>query len=237
MQDLIQQGLDAVDLEVLGEEAVAGKNAWKVKVTPKAETELPFEGVVSALMWVDTDLALPLKLDVDGSDLGSGSVEVQSLEHNPGLSPDIFTFTIPEGATVIDAADVIAEHQQEAASTIDEAQAAVSFTVQAPSTLPVGFSLVEVRMLGKDAVVQNYTSADQQISLVQSANPELGNDLRMPANAVREQITVHGQPAELITLSGERNGSMVRWAQNGVNLIATGNVSAEIIIAFAETVE
>jgi outer membrane lipoprotein-sorting protein len=232
LQDVIQQGLDAVDLKVLGEEQVAGKSTWKVSVAPKAETsaKLQLAGVIDGTMWVDEQLALPLKLALDAGDLGSGSLEVRTIEVNSGLSADLFSFTPPAGATIVQAADLAAKMAPKAA-TLDEARTSVSFTLREPSYLPAGLALSEVRVIGTSTVILNYTGGSASISLVQS-NGDVGNDRQPPAGSNTTQVTVHGQPATLITAEGQ--GSLLSWQEGGIKTLIAGTLSGDEAIKVAE---
>ncbi len=232
LQDVIQQGLDAVNLEVLGEEQVAGKPTWKVKVTPSAETSsnLKLDGVIEGMLWVDTELAMPLKLTLDASDFGNGSVEVRSIEVNAGMSADLFTFTPPADATVLQAADLIAEMGPKQA-TLDEARTSVSFTLREPSYLPADMLLVEVRVVGTDTVIMNYKSESSSMSLVQG-NGDMQDDREPPAGSNVQQITVRGQPATLITAEGQ--GSLLTWKEDGVTLLIAGKVTGDEAVQVAE---
>ncbi|MEI7769742.1 MAG: DUF4367 domain-containing protein [Chloroflexales bacterium] len=232
LQDVVQKGLDAVDLKVLGEEQVAGKNAWKVTVTPKPETssKLNLAGVIEGTMWVDEALAMPLKLSVDASDFGSGAVEVRAIELNAGLSADLFSYTPPAGAKVVQAADLAAQMAPKAA-TLDEARSSVSFTLREPGYLPAGLALVEVRVVGTDTVILNYNGGGASMSLVQS-NGDVGNDREPPAGSDTQQITVRGQPATLIT--GDGQGSLLRWAEGGIRTVIAGTLSGDEAVKVAE---
>lgn len=233
LQDLVQQGLDAVDLEVLGSEQVAGKNTWKVKVTPKPDTsaQLQLDGVIEGTMWVDEELALPLKLFIDASDFGQGTLEVQQIELNTGLSDDLFTFVPPDGAEIIDAAE-LAREMQPRPVTIEEARTSVSFTLLEPTALPAGLALVEVRVSGTSTVILNYGGEGGSLSLVQS-NDDVGSDREPPAGSSVQEVTVRGQPGTLIVGPGGQ-GSLLRWTEGGIRYVIAGTISADDALLVAE---
>jgi outer membrane lipoprotein-sorting protein len=236
LQDLVQQGLDAVNLEVLGEEQVAGKNTWKVLVTPKPETtaQLRLDSLIQGTLWVDEELALPLKLSLDASDFGQGNVEVQSIELNSGLSADLFTFTPPAGAEIIQAADLAAQMQPRA-TTLDEARTSVSFALREPTYLPAGLTLVEVRTVGTTTVILNYAGAGASLSIVQS-NEDVGGDREPPAGSTVSEVTVDGVPATLIE-GADGQGSLLRWEANGVRYVVAGTLSGAEAVQVAEGLE
>jgi outer membrane lipoprotein-sorting protein len=235
LQDMLQRGMSALNVEVQGEEQVAGVNAWKLKLTPKADTQqqLQLDGIVEATMWVDEARALPLKLAIDAKDMGKGTVEVRSIETNTGLADDLFTFTPPDGATVTQVADIAAQAAPRAA-TLEEARSQVSFTLLAPGNLPQGTTLTAVQLVGDKTVIQNYGGGALSFSLVQSAE-DMGRDRQPPAGSQVQEITVRGQPATLITGSGSEQGSLLRWEENGVRIIIAGTLSADDARAVAES--
>ncbi len=234
LTDLLAQGLDAVDLEVLGTEQVAGKETWKVRVTPKAETSarLRLDGIIEGTLWVDTELALPLKLALDASDFGSGTVEVQLLETNQPIDPARFSFTPPAGATVVQAEELAARMGAPAAATLDEARSAVSFTLREPGYLPAGMALVEVRVVGTSTVILNYAGEAGSVSVVQS-NEDVGRDREPPAGSQEREVSVGGLPATLIT-GADGQGSLLRWEDGGVRYVVAGTISGDEAIQIAE---
>ncbi len=234
LQDLIAQGLDAVQLEVLGAETVAGKNTWKVKVTPQPATrEQPgLNGLVEGFLWVDEELALPLKATFDASDFGRGSVEALSLETNTGLSTDLFRFTPPAGATVVPVEELAARTKSSVAS-LDEARAAVSFPLREPAYLPPGMVLVEVRVAGPGAVILNYASAGGSVSVVQGSEAP-GGDREPPAGSQTRAVTVRGTSGVLIT-GAAGQGSLLRWEEGGLRYIVAGAIGADEALKVAES--
>jgi outer membrane lipoprotein-sorting protein len=233
LTDLLGEGLDAVDLEVVGTEQVAGKSTWKVDVAPKAETstQLQLDGIIQGTMWVDEELALPLKLTLDASDLGQGTVEVREIETNTGLAADLFTFTPPAGAEVVQAADLIAASQPKAA-TVDEARTSVSFVMREPGYLPAGMALVEVRVVGTGTVILNYAGEGGSVSVVQS-NEEVGRDREPPAGSQVSEVQV-GDAAGTLIAGGDGQGSLLRWEEGGVRYVIAGTLSPDEALKVAE---
>jgi outer membrane lipoprotein-sorting protein/predicted Fe-Mo cluster-binding NifX family protein len=233
LQDVISEGLDALDLEVVGVEQVAGKDAWKVNFTPKAETtaQLQLDGVINGTMWVDETLALPLKLTLDASDFGQGAAEVRSIETNTGLSADLFTFTPPADATIVDAAE-LADQMEPKAVTLDEARSVVSFALREPSYLPAGMALVEVRVIGSSTVILNYAGDGSSVSVVQS-NEDVGQDREPPAGSQVQEVPVGDAVGTLIT-GADGEGALLRWEQDGVRFVVAGTLSADEALKVAE---
>lgn len=236
LQRIVGEGLDALELTVVGEEQVAGKPTWKVDFTPKAETsaQLQLDGVIEGSMWVDEALAIPLKLTLDASDFGQGSVEVRNIETNTGLSAELFRFTPPPGAEVVQAAELVSRLQPRA-STLEEARTDVSFALREPGYLPAGMSLVEVRVIGTGTVILNYTGESGSVSVVQS-NEEVGRDREPPAGSEVRTVAVGGATGTLIT-GGDGQGSLLRWEQDGIRYVVAGTISSDEALRVAEGLE
>ncbi|GAB4434589.1 MAG: outer membrane lipoprotein-sorting protein [Chloroflexi bacterium OHK40] len=236
LQRIVGEGLDALELTVVGEDQIAGKPTWKVDFTPKAETsaQLQLDGVIEGSMWVDEALAIPLKLTLDASDFGQGSVEVRNIETNTGLSAELFRFTPPPGAEVVQAAELVSRLQPRA-STLEEARTAVSFALREPGYLPAGMSLVEVRVIGTGTVILNYTGESGSVSVVQS-NEEVGRDREPPAGSEVRTVAVGGATGTLIT-GGDGQGSLLRWEQDGIRYVVAGTISSDEALRVAEGLE
>lgn len=198
-EDMLQRGLDAFDIEVLGEEQIAGQNTWKLRLTPASDTQqqLQLDRVVQVTMWVDEELALPLRIDVDASDMGRALFEVRSLDIDSDLSADLFTFTVPEGAEVVNVAELAAQMRPRSLS-LEEAAAEVDFVLLSPADLPLDATLVDVQVIGDKMVIQNYVGSQVTFSIVQSGD-EVGAERQPPIGSEVQTITVRDQEATLIT--------------------------------------
>jgi hypothetical protein len=120
-------------------------------------------------------------------------------------------------------------------STIDEARAAVSFTLLTPTTLPTDVALVEVSVQGDSTVIQNYAGGVTTLSLVQSTRPT-GGDREPPAGSNVEAVTVRGVMGELIT-SSDGASSLLRWEENGVRIVVAGTIDGATALEVAEGLE
>lgn len=234
LRDLLGRGLEAVDLEVLGAEQVAGRSAWKVRVTPKPETQaqLPLQGVVEGTLWVDTELALPLKVALDAADFGQGVVEVRQIETNIGIGADRFSFTPPPGAKVAPIEELTAQKQVRRAASLEAARAAVGFTLREPGYLPDGMKLVEVQVIGDTTVIQNFAGSNGGLSLVQST-VDVGHDREPPVGSQVREVTVRGVAGRLIS-DANGQGSLLRWQEGDRRYVIAGTITAEEALRVAE---
>lgn len=238
LQDIVTRGLEAFDIELVGEDVVAGNTTWQLELSPTSDTEqqLQLDGLVEIYMWVDQERDLPLKMSVDASDMGQGSVEVQSITIDSGLPDDLFTFPIPEGAEVVDAADLAAQYQPQMV-TLDEARELVDFTLLTPTSLPGEATLVEVQVLQNQTVILNYVGSDVTISVVQSSR-DVGDGRQPPVGSEVRQVSVRGHDATLITGDGDQQGSLLSWQESDdVRMVIAGTLSGDEAVAVAESLE
>lgn len=225
MEGLIQRVLDACDVELLGEEEVAGTETYKLRLTPKEgeEQSLPVTG--TATLWVDKEQWIVLKAHFIAPNLGEGTVQVRSFELNPGLDDEIFTFEVPEGAQVINLEDERAQHM-----TLDEAVAQASFDLLTPDYVPDGAVLVDV-FKARDAFVLLYDLDGINFTVAQSLEP-----LPLGLPGAEEAATVRGIQATLIT-DEVLGASVLAWQENGINFAIAGRIGGDEAIKIAESLK
>jgi outer membrane lipoprotein-sorting protein len=227
LQYVIQEMLDASDLELVGEEQVAGQQAYKLTLSPKEGAEQEFlPGNGTATLWVDKEQWIVLKATYEASNLGQGSLEVHSYEMNPGLADDLVTFEIPEGAEVVDV-----EAQQPTFLTLEEAKAWPAFQVLVPDYVPQGTTLIQVFEV-QDTIVLGYNhSADASFTIMQG--PEL---IRQMPSGEAQDMEVRGQTATLI--SDEDLGfTFLNWVENEVTITIAGRIDLEEALQVAESMK
>lgn len=137
---------------VTGVEEVAGRLADVVELSPSScGFTLPGSDG-RAVIWVDQDTGLVLKMAQFGADHELSAVlEVTTLEINGAIADDRFTFTTPAGAQVRDRRDQplgmgTGFRLEPRLLSVDEARAMATFLVRAPSHVPPGFELQSVQL-------------------------------------------------------------------------------------------
>jgi outer membrane lipoprotein-sorting protein len=221
LESFIQSVLDASDVELIGEEEIAGAKTYKLILTPKEDEEQPLPITGTATLWVDKEQWIVLKAHLVAPNIGEGTMLVRSFELNPGLDDETFTFEVPEGVTVINAEDEQAQHM-----TLDEAEAQAGFDLLTPDYLPDGATLVDV-LEAKGAFVLLYHLEGASFTVVQSQD-ELPSE--MPTAG--ELVTVRGVQATLF--SDETLGaSFLTWHENGVHFAVTGRIDGDEAIKIA----
>jgi outer membrane lipoprotein-sorting protein len=240
MQEVLQQIIDGSNVTIENEsEAVAGRDTRKIKLTPKPETQqqLQLGSIIDTNLWIDKATDLPVKALIDAKDLGRVEATATTLDLNKNVADNVFTFTAPAGAEVINAAELAAKARPQV-TTLADARTQLSFNVLSPTSLPEGVQLDEVQVLNMrgETLVQNF-SGPVTFSVVQGKGELPGSD-QAPVGAQAQQVTVRGQQATLITGGGgAEQGSLLRWQENGVTVVVAGTLSAEQATAIAESLQ
>lgn len=227
LQDVIQEMLDVSDVELVGEETVTTRKAYKLTVRAKEDAgEMLFPGNGTATLWVDQEQWFVLKATYEAGAFGLASMEIQSFELNPGLLDDLFHLEVPEGATVREVQD-----QEPVPLTLDEAKAMADFSLLVPEYVPGDATLVEVLRVG-DSFVLHYDHSPQVSFTVMQ-----GRDVTSPLPlAQMRDLTVRGQTAYAV--AGE-NGSnaFLFWTEDGVTITVAGNISLDQAAEIAESLK
>jgi outer membrane lipoprotein-sorting protein len=228
MEEGIQWAMDNFDVKLAGEEELNGVATYKLEFTPKEgeDYSLPIPADAKATLWVEKERWIALQAHVDGSSFGEGWVRVRSFEFNTGLDDALFQFEIPEGAKVIDVADMQPTHL-----TLDEAEAQAGFDLLVPSYEPDGVTLIEVLQVG-EAFVLRYDHSTTSFTIVQGDLPE---PMRETPDGESTAVTVRGQTAALVT-DGAGN-SFLSWTEDGVAVAIAGHISADEIVKVAESLQ
>jgi len=227
LQDVIQQVLDVSDVELQGSETVAGRDAYKLLLTPKEGAEqqvLPGDGAVT--IWVDQEQWFILKATYEGGAFGQGGMEVVGFELNPGLDDGLFTFQVPEGAQV-----VVVDNQEPVPLTLDEAREQAGFPLLVPAYVPEGATLIEV-FQADDSIILRYNHS----TLVSFAIVQGTGLASLPPLGESQDITVRGQAATAI--SDEAGGnSFLYWTEEGITVTIAGHLSLTEAIKVAESLQ
>ncbi len=227
LQHMIQEMLDASNAELVGEEAVAGREAYKLTLSPKEGTKKQlFPGNGTATLWVDKEQWFVLKATYEAGNLGRGGMEVQSFELNSGLADDLFVFQVPEGAQVVDI-----EAQQTVHLSLEEAKAQAGFPLLVPEYLPEGAPLVDV--LKTDGSIILYYERAPQVAVSIIQGPSWTDSLPVGQS---QGVTVRGQNATAITDEAHGN-TFLYWTENDGVVIVAGKISLDEALKVAESLK
>jgi outer membrane lipoprotein-sorting protein len=228
MEEGIQWAMDNFDVKLAGEEELNGVATYKLEFTPKEgeDYSLPIPADAQATLWVEKDRWIVLQAHVDGGSFGEGWMRVRSFEFNTGLDDALFQFEIPEGAEVIDVADMQPTHL-----TLAEAEAQAGFDLLVPTYEPVGATLIEVLQVG-EAIVLRYDHSTTSFTVVQGNLPE---PMQQIPGGESAEVAVRGQTATLVT--DDAGNSFLSWTEDGVRVAIAGHISADEIVQVAESLQ
>ncbi len=224
-EDLIQQALDASEVELVGEEQVAGVATYKLEFTPREGDESVLPAGSTGTLWVDQQRWVVLQAHFIGEVFGEAWVRVRSFELNTGLTDAIFQFDIPEGAEVIEIEDL-----QPVPLTLDEARAQADFSLLVPAYVPEGVTLIDVFTLD-GAFLLRYDHSTVSFTIKQERASEVAET---PGGQTAE-VSVRGQKGALVT-DGLGN-SLLTWMEDEVVITIAGRISQEEILEVAESLQ
>ena len=227
--EAVAKFLEYFTAERNGQEQVAGSEAYRLRLVPIPE-QMPEEvraaggylnvfvrGLDSAFVGVEYAEGL----------LGSGSAVASTLEINEGIDPTVFAFQIPEGTEVLTLDDVEAMLPEEG-----EFAGEPEFTVLAPMYLPEGSELDETAVV-RGAAVERYSLADGEFYVAQGPAAAAAG---LFGEGVGAATTVRGVDGMLYTdEEGER--ILLTWEENGITYWVGGNLSGEMALSIAESLE
>ncbi len=224
LQNVIQAVLDVSDISLVGEESIAGREAYKLTVRSKEGADVQiFPGGGTATLWVDQGQWMVLRATYEAGAFGTGEMEIQSFELNTGLSDSLFDFEVPEGASTVEPSS-----EEPVALTLEEAGDLAPFPLLAPTYVPEGVTLVGVLQAGESYVLRYDHSPDVAFTVIQG--PELTGP---PPLGESQGISVRGQQATAITDEAGGN-TFLYWTEAGVTITIAGRISLDEAIAVAE---
>lgn len=117
---IVEDLLKSYDLKLLGEESIDNKKCYVIDAMP--------EGNMPKLkLWVDKEYWFPMKMEMDFGNFTS-IVEYRNLTFNSGLSDEIFEFSPPKNAKIVERTFELPEKL-----SIEGAQQRVNFTIIVPT--------------------------------------------------------------------------------------------------------
>jgi outer membrane lipoprotein-sorting protein len=226
VDEIVQRALDTSQIELAGEEDVAGKATYKLVLTPTQDEEAILPPGSTATLWVDQESWVVLQAHLQGEILGEGRMTVLSFELNPeDLADSLFQFEIPEGAQVVDIED-----KRPTPVTLDEARSQAGFALLAPGYVPAGVTLIDVLTMD-EAVILHYDHSDTSFTIIQGWSH---TDGEVPLGQ-KSEVAVRGGTADLIT-DGLGNSFLI-WTENDVTIAIAGHISQEEVLKVAESLQ
>jgi outer membrane lipoprotein-sorting protein len=224
VDEVIQRALDTSEVNLAGEEDVAGRKTYKLELTPTENEDAFLPAGSKATLWVDQEDWFVLQAEISGDLLGRGWMSVRSFELNTRLDEGLFQFDIPEGAQVTDMED-----KRPTPITLDEARA--GFPLLVPGYLPEGVTLIDVLAMG-EAIILRYDHSPISFTIIQGSGDDT---MPLPVGSQQSEVPVRGQTATLFSDGGSSN--LLTWTENGVVITIAGHISQDELLKVAESLQ
>ena len=211
-----------------GTEQVGSSRAYTIRLVPIPE-QMPEEvraagGFLN--VWIRANDTAPLGIEYAEGAIGSGKAVATTLELNDGVDNALFTFDIPAGAEVVNAAEMEFPDKTAVEPLPDDYEALV------PTDLPDGAALDESLVI-RGAAVQRYTMDDGSFSVAQGPAGAAPNTFGEDA---AEVVTVRGVDGRLFSdESGSR--TLLTWVENDVTFWIGGDLTVAQALAVAESLQ
>jgi outer membrane lipoprotein-sorting protein len=238
LQDLLTNTAAGYDVQMHDSEQIAGRATHVLQLTPREEGSIGMPGTPNRKkLWVDQETYLILKYEEEDDDYGHYRTwTYQSLTVNPDLSPDLFSFSPPAGAEVIDNQDETGPTGRLVRQQWQQVAASVSFPLFMFVTLPDSFEVVEGPVQDSNnpnRVVQRLRwqpDEEDTVTLIQEPGP-------LPdTSTLGERIVL---PGFVGYLKWNGNAKSITWEEQGtvITLIGRTGIDVTILARFHEHLE
>ena len=231
-EEAVAKLLEYFSAERAGSDVIGDTSVNTVRLVPIPE-QMPEEvraagGLLN--IWLRDGDSAPVGFEFIGSALGSGVIQATFLEINQGIDDDVFTFTIPDGATVINAADLELPDKD----ALEEAAAAEpDFALLSPTSLPDEATLRETTNVG-GAIVERYGLPNGRSFTVAQGRTAVN----LTPEEGGESVTVRGVPGMLYSEDGNgQSRTLLNWSEGEIQYWIGGDLTGEEALAIAESLQ
>lgn len=233
-REWVGQILNTNSISFGGIEEVAGRRTYKLNAVPKATSEAVSDNGGISTLWVDAETFYPLKLDLAMGPMHM-TMTTREVEYNPVVPPETFVLKAPPGAETSDV-----DLPQIETITVKDAQEKVTFDLLEAEAGATDFVLENTTvsaMLGTEGknisvVIQTYRAAAGTIN-VQQMPSAVGVDLAgaMLGGEGARAVDVGSREASLASLGIA--GLVLSWQEGETQIVLSGQVAEEDLLAFA----
>lgn len=229
--EAIDKLLQYVTAQRTGGENINGSNALIVRLVPIPE-EMPAEvraagGFVN--VWLRNSDGAPLGAELAESAAGYAKVMATTLDINQGIDAAVFTFAIPEGAEVIQIADL--ELPEKESVSAEAAAQAADIALLSPAKLPDSANLVDTAVI-RGAIVQQYSLPDGKSFTIAQGKRDAG----LTPKEGGESVTVRGLTGTVFASdAGDR--ALLAFSENGVQVWIGGDLTRTQALEIAESLQ
>ena len=228
-EEAVDKMLEYFTAERAGSDQISGTAVEQLRLIPIPE-QIPEEmrangGLLN--VWLRASDSAPMAAEYAGGAVGYAKATATVLELNQGVDPALFTFAIPEGAEVVNLADI----EPPADISAAEAETLAGFDVLSPAELPAAARLEGISEV-RGAIVQRYRLPDgERFTIAQGAAEAAGRQGDEGA-----AVTVRGVDGLLFEDEGGER-ALLSWSEGGVSFWVGGDVSAAEALSIAESLQ
>ena len=229
-EEAVAKLMEYFTAERAGSDVVGDTAVNTVRLIPISE-QMPEEvraagGLLN--IWLRDGDSAPVGIEYVGSALGAGTARATFLELNQGVDDAVFTFTIPEGALVIDAAELELPDK----NAFEEASAAEpDFALLAPTHLPAEATLRETTNV-RGAIVERYSLPNGRSFTIAQGRTAVN----LAPEEVGESVTVRNVAGTLYE-DAENGRTLLNWTDGDIQYWIGGDLTSDEALAIAESLQ
>ncbi len=227
IREILTEMMDSNNVVVKGKEKIAERNTVHLSLSPKeGQEEELFGGNYE--IWIDEETYMPLKMVVGGDDFSSETVYTH-IEYNLDIDETLFTFEIPDGATVQTWEDIMPE-----TLTLEELKEKANFDIPEITYLPEGYEFEEATYF-----------ADMNMAMLDFVHSE-DNEQSITISMTTDPSDYVDENAESIQV-GEYYGTyeamydiqFLAWNTDTleIDIVATEHLAKEVLVKVAEGIK
>lgn len=222
--------LEYFSIDRNGSDQVGDDQADILRFVPQAET-MPEEIILAGgfvRLWLRESDQLPLAIEYAEGAVGAFAAEATDIQINEAIADSVFSFTIPEGAEVIEASDLLTQME-----TLKQSVTADEVGALTPGDLPDGAEPVGTEQIA-GTVVQRFTMPDGK-SFVVAQGDSVPQEI--PAEATSSDLVLVRGEEGILHSNDEATRSLLIWQENEMSFLVGGDLSPEQALAVAESLQ
>lgn len=211
-EQMLKMIQDTHDIEVLGEDVIAGRKAFHLKATVKKEKSF----IGNEEIWIDKETWLILKTKSKSSEV-SVEWKYTKIEFNPRLSEELFTIDLPDDVEIKSFDNMVDMREV----TLEEAKAQLGKSfLYFPETNELKIDYIELVDLGNDMKHEEITIEYENnglpiLSLSIFETPPDTDEQQLESLFSEKALTVRG-----LDMKWSEELRLIRWVEDGLSYSA-----------------
>lgn len=216
---------NAIETKVIGEEAVSGRMATILEVTP--------QGGASYKLWIDKETKLPLKKQSAMQNALKYTVSYVNIDFNEAIPAELIAYNLPAGFEEINT------NREQLVSSLEEAEEMAGFEIRLPKAIAADYIKSDIAVQLDEKVIKLYylnkNKQNRVVVLQGKAKAELkpasNATLGKVGNSIAEIQSPIVENSGVLTggaaYAGVTNISAIRWQEDGFEYAIIGDGTIE----------